>query len=166
VTFLSVSSGDLIFLDANTLVYHFTSHPKYGAACTQLLKRVELGDVRGYASSHVLADVAHRLMTVEAMALRGWPQAGIAARLRKHHDEIPALTLYRQAIAGIPLMGVQVLPTTQMVVEHAAQLSQQYQLLTGDALVVATMQQHRLTNLASNDADFDRVPGITRYGPS
>jgi len=63
-------------------------------------------------------------------------------------------------------MGVQILPTTQMVVEHAAQLSQQYQLLTGDALVVATMQQHRLTNLASNDADFDRVPGITRYGPS
>ncbi|HTK77879.1 MAG TPA: hypothetical protein VL371_21605 [Gemmataceae bacterium] len=89
MTFLSVSSGDLIFLDANTLVYHSTSHPKYGAACTQLLKRVELGDVRGYASSHVLADVAHRLMTVEAMALRGWPQAGIAARLRKHHDEIP-----------------------------------------------------------------------------
>jgi predicted nucleic acid-binding protein len=26
-------------------------------------------------------------------------------------------------------------------------------------------QAHGLTNLASHDGDFDRVPGITRYGP-
>jgi predicted nucleic acid-binding protein len=30
---------------------------------------------------------------------------------------------------------------------------------------VAVMQANRLTNLASNDADFDRVPGLTRYAP-
>lgn len=34
-----------------------------------------------------------------------------------------------------------------------------------DALIVAVMQHHCLTNLASNDADFDRVSGITRYAP-
>jgi len=32
-------------------------------------------------------------------------------------------------------------------------------------LVVAVMRDHGLTHLASHDADFDRVPGITRYGP-
>jgi predicted nucleic acid-binding protein len=30
---------------------------------------------------------------------------------------------------------------------------------------VAVMQANGLTKLASNDADFDRVPGITRYAP-
>jgi hypothetical protein len=34
-----------------------------------------------------------------------------------------------------------------------------------DALVVAVMPAHDLTNLAGGDADFDRVPGLTRYGP-
>ena len=165
MTFQSTPSGVVIFLDANTLIYHFTGDPKYGAACTQLLKRVELGDLRGLTSAHVLADVAHRLMTLEAIARKGWPQAGIAARLRKHHGEIPALTIYRQAIAGIPLLGIQVLPTTQPLVERAAQLSQQHELLTGDALIVAVMQAHGVTHLASSDTDFDRVPGITRYGP-
>jgi len=29
-------------------------------------------------------------------------------------------------------------------------------------LVIAIMESSRLTNLASSDADFDRVPGITR----
>ena len=36
---------------------------------------------------------------------------------------------------------------------------------TNDALVITVMQYHGLTPLASHDADFDRVPGLTRYGP-
>jgi predicted nucleic acid-binding protein len=47
----------------------------------------------------------------------------------------------------------------------ATALSATYELLTGDALVLAIMHQHGLTKLASGDDDFDRVPGITRYGP-
>jgi predicted nucleic acid-binding protein len=34
-----------------------------------------------------------------------------------------------------------------------------------DALVVAVMQAHGLAHLASHDADFDRVPWLTRYEP-
>jgi len=165
MTFASVPSGAALFLDANTLIYHFTNDPSYGAACTQLLKRVELGDLHGFTSAHGVADVAHRLMTLEAIALKGWPAAGIAARLRKHHGEISTLSVYRQAIARIPLLGIQVVAITQALVEHATRLSQQHQLLTGDALILAVMQANALTNLASNDADFDRVPGLTRYAP-
>lgn len=57
------------------------------------------------------------------------------------------------------------LPIAYAAVEAATLLSRQHGLLTGDALVVAVMRQHGLTNLASADADFDRVPGITRYAP-
>jgi predicted nucleic acid-binding protein len=39
-------------------------------------------------------------------------------------------------------------------------------LLSGDALVVAVMQANGLTNLASGDSDFDRVPSITRFAPA
>ncbi len=47
----------------------------------------------------------------------------------------------------------------------ASVLSKQFGLLTNDALLVAIMQDHGLTNLASHDGDFDRVPGIMRYAP-
>jgi predicted nucleic acid-binding protein len=104
-------------------------------------------------------------MTLEAINLKGWPPSGVAARLRKHHDEIPTLSVYRQAIARMPLLGIQVLPLNHLEVETATLLSQQYELLTGDALIVAIMRQHGLTNLASADDDFDRVPGLTRYAP-
>jgi len=165
VTFASIPAGASIFVDANSLLYHFAKDPKYGAACTQLVKRVELHQVQGFASTHVRADVAHRLMTLEAISLKGWPPGGIAARLRKHHVEIPGLSVYRQAIARIPLLGVQVLAITFPMIEAATLLSHQHELLTGDALVVAAMRAQGLNNLASNDGDFDRVPGLTRYAP-
>jgi len=47
----------------------------------------------------------------------------------------------------------------------AADLSSQHGLLSSDALVAAVMQGHGLTCVASHDADFDRVPSITRYTP-
>jgi predicted nucleic acid-binding protein len=38
--------------------------------------------------------------------------------------------------------------------------------LSGDALVVAVMRENGLAHLASHDADFDGVPGLTRYSPA
>jgi predicted nucleic acid-binding protein len=50
-------------------------------------------------------------------------------------------------------------------VATAAALCQRIGLLINDGIVVALMQANGLTNLASLDADFDRVPGLTRYAP-
>ena len=166
MTFAQLPAGVATFLDANSLIYHFTNDPKYGWACTQLVKRVEQQQLHGFSSTHVLADVAHRLMTFEAMQRFGWPPAGIAPRLRKHRSEIAKLSVYRQAIAGIPRLGIKALPITEPLVEAATLVSQQYELLTGDALIVAVMQAHGLIHLASNDSDFDRVVGLTRYAPA
>jgi len=68
----------------------------------------------------------------------------------------------RGRVIGI---GVQVIPITQQHVLLAADLSLQHGLLSGDALIAAVMHYHRLTSLASNDSDFERVPGIVRYAP-
>ena len=165
MTFSQIPRGTAIFLDANTLVYHFTAHPVFGPACTNLLKRIEQRDLQGFVSTHILSELAHRLMTLEAIDRFGWPPAGIAARLRKHHTEIPKLSAHVQAIARITLLGIQVCPVTPPLVEAATLVSQHYELLMGDSLVVAVMQAHGMTSLASNDADFDRVSGLTRFAP-
>jgi predicted nucleic acid-binding protein len=47
----------------------------------------------------------------------------------------------------------------------AVVLSRQIRLPTNDGLVVALMQAHGLADLASGDADLDRVPGLMRYAP-
>jgi predicted nucleic acid-binding protein len=105
-------------------------------------------------------------MTLEAMARLGWPYGGIAQRLRKHHVEIQKLALFRQAVDDIQRYQIQVIPVSATLVSQAAAFSQQYGLLSSDALIVAVMQDRALTHLASHDADFDRVPQIVRYAPA
>jgi predicted nucleic acid-binding protein len=165
MTFDDLQTGDTVFVDANALIYHFTNHAKYGPACTRLLERIENKEIQGFTHSHVLADVAHRIMTLEAMGRWAWSAAGLAARLKKHHAEIPKLSLYLQATPKVGQLGLQVLPVTEQLVLAATNFSQLFELLTGDALIVAGIRQQGLTKLASEDADFDHVPGLTRYGP-
>jgi predicted nucleic acid-binding protein len=165
MTFDDLRTGNAVLLDANPLVYHFIAHPLYGPPSTRLVERIEQGDLTGCLSTHSLADVAHRVMTLEAMNRFGWPASSLAARLRKHHTEIPKLNLAQQAVAKVPQLRIQVLPITAALIQTATGLSHQFELLTGDALIVALARLHGLTNLASLDADFDRVPGLTRYAP-
>jgi predicted nucleic acid-binding protein len=163
--FADIPDGTSVFLDANTLVYYFAPDPALGPACRELLERISRQELQGVTSTHALSDVAHRLMTLEAMAKFGWPQTGIARRLRRHPADVQSLVGFRQAVDEVPQLGIQIAPISQQLVSEAADISQQTGLLGGDALLVAVMRSHGLTHLASHDADFDRVPGITRYAP-
>ena len=104
------------------------------------------------------------MLLIQAILRR--PASGLAARLKQHHTSIPRLSLYQAATAKVGQLGIQVLPVPESLVLAATHVSQQCELLTGDALIVAVMRQHGLTSLASEDADFDRVPGLTRYAPA
>jgi predicted nucleic acid-binding protein len=163
--FTDLPAGAAVFVDANPLVYHFSRHAQFGAACTALFDRIERGELSGYTTTHVLSETAHRLMTLEAITLLSWPAAGIGNRLRTHPAEVSRLGLFRRAIEQVLQSKLQVLPVAPGLLATAVAVSQQIGLLTNDALVVAVMQANGLTNLASLDADFDRVPGLTRYAP-
>jgi predicted nucleic acid-binding protein len=117
------------------------------------------------ASTAVLGEVVHRLMTIETCDRFGWPVQGMANRLRRHPNEVQQLTRLLQALDEINAARVGLLAITPSLVPRATDLSRQTGLLYGDALIVAVMQDQGLTHLASLDADFDRVPGITRYSP-
>jgi predicted nucleic acid-binding protein len=163
--FADIPAGAGVFIDANAFVYHFTPHPMQ-SICQRMFDRISRGEIGGFTSAAVLGDVAHRLMTYEAADTYGWPMTGIAYRLQQHPNELKTLTRFRQAVDEVPNFGVRVLWVGLSDVTTATQLSQQYGLLSGDALVVAMMQAGGLSLLASNDSDFDRVPWITRYAPT
>jgi predicted nucleic acid-binding protein len=166
MTFADLVAGDAVFVDANTFVYRFSLHPRFGPSCTDLLDRIERQELTGYTSTHVLSETAHRLMTLEAITLFSWPQANIGNRLRTHPAEVAKLTNFKLAIERVVQSNLQVLPVAPAVLVAGVALCQQIGLLINDALIVAVMQANGLSKLASGDADFDRVPGLTRYAPA
>lgn len=165
MTFADLVAGDSLFVDANTLLYHCTIDPKFGRACTDLLDRIGCGEIAAFTSTHILLEVCHRLMALEAARKLTKPQGTMVKFLRDHLDEILSLTLFRQAIDDLCRGQLQILTIAPTMVPTIAALCQQVGLLTNDAAVVVIMQANGLTKIASNDKDFDRVPGITRYAP-
>lgn len=161
-----ISIGAAVFVDANVLVYHFGPDPTFGAACRQFVERIERQEVVAFTTPHVVSDVAHRLMTLEAISAFGWPVTGIANRLKKHPAELQKLTNYKTALHGIRNSKLRIISTSLADVLAAADECQQHGLLSGDGLIVAVMRLNGLVHLASTDRDFDRVPGVTRYAPA
>lgn len=130
-------NGATVFVDANVLIYYFMPHPQFGQACTEFMDRVERGEIIAHSSTHIAGEIAHRLMTVEAIDPFAWPLAGIAARLRRHAVEVQSLTRFRDAIDDLLQSPVQIRSVVPALVAEAAVISQQTGLLTNDALVVA-----------------------------
>jgi predicted nucleic acid-binding protein len=166
MTFADLTAGSSLFIDANIFVYHFTAHPQFGAAATDLLERIENGDLFGVTSTPVIADLYHRLMTLEANDVFGWPMQGIAHRLKRHPAEVQKLARYRQALDEISMLPLQLVAVTASLLSLAADVSRQYGLLCNDAVIVTVMHDRGLQQIASHDADFDCVPGIVRYAPA
>ncbi len=155
--------GDSVFLDANVLVYYFAPHPQYGPACHDLIRRVENRALMGYTSTAVLSDTAHHLMTFEASAVFGWTSK-VVQRLRHDPSAVMHLSRFHQSLVEVPKLGIRILTIPETSIENAAMLSRRTGLLSNDALIVALMRDHGLDKLASGDVNFDRVPGLTRYG--
>ena len=158
-------AGATVFVDAGPFIHHFEPNAIFGPASTDMLERIENQEISAVTTTHVLSEVAHRLMTLEAMQAYGWKSAGIALKLRNHPNEVRLLTRFRRALQEISLFGIRILTIDAAWLDAATAISQQTGLLHNDALVVAAMHAHGLTQLASADPDFDRVPGLTRYAP-
>jgi predicted nucleic acid-binding protein len=163
--FADLPMNSAVFVDANIFVFYFQPHAVIGPSCTALINRIGLKELVGFTSTHVVSEVAHRLMTMEASMKFGWPTR-IVNRLKQDPSAVQKLIDFRQACQQIPKLGFHMLTIDAPLVDIAAGVSQQYGLLTNDALVVAVMQANGLTNIASSDTDFDGVPTLTRYAPA
>ena len=165
MTLDDIPSGAGVFIDANPIVYYFASDPVLGPSSARLIARIQNHDISAYTSTHVLCEAGHKLMLVEASTQFGW-KSKVTQHLRQQPALVQQLTNFRRAIQQVRQLGIQVLDITSSLVEQGCLVSQQTGLLTNDALLLAVMQANGLTCVASNDPDFDRVPGFTRYSPA
>src|SRR5262245_11074295 len=136
MTFAGLTRGATVFLDANTFVFHFQPHARFGVPCTALLQRIELQEIIGYTSTHVLSEVAHRLMTMEARSKTGWTTGKLLQRLKQNPGAVRSLTSHETAIQEILQSRIQVLTIAPPLLATASVLTRQHGLLTNDALII------------------------------
>jgi predicted nucleic acid-binding protein len=152
-----------VFIDAPIFIYHFTGT---SAQCRGFLERCERGDIRGKTSVVVVAEVAHRMMTIEAVAKGLVTPGNVAKKLRERPEIVSSLRDYQGYAEKIPLMFVEVLPLELGLLLRSTELRNRFGLLVNDSLVAVSALESNVTNIASADGDFERVEGLKLFRPS
>jgi predicted nucleic acid-binding protein len=164
------TSSDPIFVDTNIFTYHQTAHPRYGPACREFLNRVESGLTQAVISNVVVNEALYVAQIGRAAALLGTPNRSmIAARLAADaavaaecaHSARQLLLLLEALQRG----SLTVVDAEWPQYHDICDTSAQSRLFITDATHAVLCRQWGIANIASNDADLDRVSFLTRWAP-
>jgi predicted nucleic acid-binding protein len=183
-TLKEIETGAAVFIDANIFLYHYAG---ISEDCTEFLGRCASGELKGTTAAHLVAEVLHRAMIMEAMAKNLAPKSNVkgrafaaevdprakpgapsavVAKLKADPGIVRRLSDHAAAGAAIMDMGVDVIPLTAEILRASGWVRSQSGLLVNDSLTVATMRACGITALATNDEDFARIEGIRLYRPA
>lgn len=159
----TIKPGSLIFVDATIFVYHFTGTSEN---CRELLKHCEAGKIMGVSSVVVLAEVAHRLMMIEAVMKGIVSRGNLARKMAENPAAIKGLTIYQEQVDRIPLMGIRIEPLDLSIVLRSAELRRQYGLMVNDSLVAMSAIDIQADGIATADTDFDTLRELSVFHPT
>ncbi|MFH0967868.1 MAG: type II toxin-antitoxin system VapC family toxin [Methanobacteriota archaeon] len=182
----NIPYGTKIIIDTNILVYFALAHEKYGISCMKFLSRVQNGEISGFIPTIVLNELVHILMMAELIR-KGYGKNRVEAiqfmktRLRsrgkKNHQSnespngscadsfntiVSTTWTWIEKISDLNCMIILERPSTFQASIH---LSQEYGLLAKDAYIAAFAESYEISHIATNDIDFNAIPGLTSWIP-
>ncbi len=157
-----IEAGSRVFIDASIFIYHSTA---VSFECRRLLERCEQDRIAGFTSVTAIAEVAHRLMMIEAVSKGLVSPGNVARKLRDKPEVIKKLQIYQDQVEVIPLLGVSIFGLDPDILTLSAEIRQRYGLLVNDSLLAATAIHAEIGDMASADSDFSRVTEFRLFRP-
>lgn len=155
-----------VFIDANIFLYDILGYRKFQTACISFLHKTEEHAYSAATSTQVLNEVIHRLILAETSKIYGLRKEGEAMKLiRERPETISGLRQVWKSYAGIMEYPLVVYSIDEATLNKAVALSNRFGLLISDATHIAVMNAQGISNIATNDSDFERVNGIDVYKP-
>ena len=161
-----IPSQEKVLFDTNTFIYSALDHPVYGESCTQAFHRVESGVLEGYVPPIVLTELLHRLMIAEVIkkdCARNTKE--VLKLLKEDKSIIPSLTICWDALDRVFAAGFVVLEDRSGIFKDILVVSRRYSLLSNDACIASFARAYGISNIATNDPDFECVAWLTVWKP-
>ncbi len=161
--FNDIAPGARLYIDANIFVYHFAYESD---ECAALLDRCYRREINAYTGIHILLEVAHRIMTIEAVDKGLVTPGNVPRKLRRRPELVSQLQDHSAAIRYILEMNIEILQIDARILETSANLRSQTGFLVNDSISLAMMQRRRIPTISTNDRDFQRVNWLEVRLPS
>ena len=166
--FLSdLEDGSSIFVDSNIFIYHFSRKSKFNPASTNFLERIEKKEIIGVTSTLVVQEATHRLMIMDAATnIRDIKSKDLVKYLKAHPGIVKKLVDHHSIPEKIASFNLEIVPPDMDAIIRSQEMKRRFGLLSNDSLTLQIMEDLKINNLASNDADFEMVTFIKLYKPS
>ena len=162
----AIPSGEKILFDTNIFIYSALDHPRYGDICTNLIYEVESGEIGGYIPTIVLNELLHRLMIAEIIQIGFARNTKDAINALKHDNNIiPSLNICWEELDRIFEMHFTILEEKANTFAESIPISRKYSLLAKDAYITSFAKSYGITNIATNDRDFEHVEWLNVWRP-
>ncbi len=160
-----IPAGTKLFVDTNIFLYSISSHPVHGPWCDALFLRIARGELEGYISVIVLNELLHKLLIAEIAQKYNIPPEQVAPLLKAKRNSYSGLQSF-EVIDDVMLnYNLSILPVNVESFKLTCHLMQEHVILSNDAWHLSLMQQSGITNLVTNDKDFDRIRTIQVWKP-
>jgi len=157
-----IPKNDIVLIDANIILYALRDK---SAQCKHLIRRCVERDVYGIITSHILAEISHRLMLAEAHE-NGWISgSNPARRLAEQPERVKVLVRYEQAIKNLLAIGIRLEHLEKEDFLIMLRIQRESGLLKNDALFIACAERLRVQAIASADKQLANVKNMILYSP-
>ena len=162
---IGLPSGLKVYMDANIFLYSAFKHPAFGDNCREFLIKVDEGGVTGCVSDFVLNEVFHKLMIAEVVKKFKKTAKEAVAYIKRNSEVISNLEIIWREMDIIESSNIIILKNESSVFPDFVEISRIYNLMATDAMHVSVMKKHGITNIATNDRDFERVEWLNVWKP-
>ena len=160
----AVPDGSNVLIDTNVFIFGLSNA---SAQCTNFLARCSREQIYGITLFEVIHEATHRFMCAEAKAKGLFTAQEKAVKyLSGHPEEVKRLTDYWANTQKILALNLVVLPGEEQIVVGAQTVRVEAGLLTNDSVIVATMREYGISNIATRDAMFGMVNGLSVFSPT
>jgi len=129
------------FIDSNVFVYHLAADPNYGEKAKAIIQKIESGE-KAATSTLIIAQVCSYL------------------KWKKNQNIIPIFLSFLKGLTTL-----QKIETNILDFEEARNLQAQLNLqwsMWDDIVIAAQMKRLNITEIYSNDKDFEKIPWIKK----
>ncbi|MBA7530508.1 tRNA(fMet)-specific endonuclease VapC [subsurface metagenome] len=158
----ALPTGEKIYIDSTILTYHLFNDPVHGKRCKEFIGRVENGEFEGFISPIIISETLFNFIKANIVKDYGIKPKEVVSFLKVKPTAISNIDIRKAS----DLFGIFcILPISELEVEACYKAIKDHALLTNDAFHVATMKGHGITNIATNDPDFERVGWLKVWKP-
>lgn len=158
----SLPAGEDVLIDTNIIIYYLSN---LSSECQEFLRRIARGELNGFVTTVILAELLHRRMMAEAI-MKGLISPGQPVKkLKAQSHLIQQLTEYITDVEMLLQLPLQMVEVTVGDVRTSHSLRAAHGLFVNDSINLACALRLGIANIATHDADFNRVPNLLVWEP-